>query len=34
MGEFLAMLGLTPDDITSLIINGDAQQKEIGRAHV
>ena len=27
MGEFLAMLGLTPDDITSLIINGDAQQK-------
>ena len=27
MGDFLESLGFTPDDITSLIINGDAQQK-------
>ena len=27
MGDFLESLGFTPDDITSLIINGDAAQK-------
>ena len=27
MGDFLESLGFTPDDITSLIINGDATQK-------
>ncbi len=28
MGYFLEMLGLTPDEITSLVINGDKQQQQ------
>ena len=28
MGDFLESLGLTPNDITSYIINGDKQSKD------